>query len=102
MVLAAHFTAVKCGVTTTVEAVRFERPDLVTFRLVRGPVPHVSESFALTELDGRTELTWEGEIGTDLWALGAWWGARVARSWTNAVRASLQQIAAEAERQARR
>jgi hypothetical protein len=71
------------------------------FRIVRGPVPHVSESFGLKEVDDRTELTWEGELGTDLWAFGAWWGARVARSWTDAVRASLREIAAEAERRAK-
>jgi hypothetical protein len=38
MVLAAHFTPVKCGVTTTLETVRFERPNRIDFRLVRGPV----------------------------------------------------------------
>ena len=101
MVLAAHFTPVKCGLTTTVETVRFDRPERVVFRVVRGPVPHVSESFGLKEVDDRTELTWEGELGTDLWALGAWWGARVARSWTDAVRVSLREIAAEAERRAK-
>src|ERR671923_2433625 len=47
MVLAAHFTAVKCGTTTTLETVRFTRPERIDFRLVRGPVPHLSESFLL-------------------------------------------------------
>jgi hypothetical protein len=102
MVLAAHHTAVKCGQTTTVETVRFERPERVIFRVVRGPVPHVAESFALTEVEGGTELIWEGQLGTDLWALGAWWGRRVARSWTKAVHASLQEIAVEAERRTAR
>jgi Polyketide cyclase / dehydrase and lipid transport len=100
MVLAAHFTPVKCGVTTTVETVRFERPGQVSFRVVRGPVPHVAESFVLAEVDGATELTWEGQLGTDLWSFGAWWGSRVARSWTKVVRASLAEIAVEAERRA--
>src|SRR3954452_19449252 len=45
MVLAAHYTPVKRGVTTTVETVRFTRPQRIDFRLVRGPVPHVVESF---------------------------------------------------------
>src|SRR5262249_9781267 len=31
MVLAAHFTPVKCGVATTVETVRFERPERIDF-----------------------------------------------------------------------
>jgi hypothetical protein len=98
MVLAAHFTPVKCGITTTLETVRFERPDRIDFRLVRGPVPHLAESFLMTPSDGGTELRWQGELGTDLWALGEWWGSRVARAWTHAVRTSLHDLAAEAER----
>lgn len=101
MVLAAHFTQVKCGVTTTLETVRFQPPDRIDFRLVRGPVPHLSESFLLTATDADTELRWKGELGTDLWAIGCWWGARVARVWTHAVQASLSEIVAEAERRAR-
>ena len=54
----------------------------------------------LAETGEGTELTWEGELGTDLWALGVWWGGRVARSWEKAVRSSLEAIAAEAERRA--
>ena len=100
MVLAAHFTQVKCGITTTLETVRFERPDRVDFRLVRGPVPHLVESFLLVASDDGTELRWQGELGTDLWAIGEWWGGRVAGAWTRAVRTSLQSIAAEAERRA--
>jgi hypothetical protein len=38
MVLAAHFTPITFGVATTVETVRFERPERVDFRVVRGPV----------------------------------------------------------------
>jgi hypothetical protein len=98
MVLAAHFTQVKCGVTTTVETVRFTRPERIDFRVVRGPVPHLVESFVLEEADGGTKLTWQGELGTDLWALGAWWGDRVARAWEKAVRSSLEPIVVEAER----
>lgn len=100
MVLAAHFTHVRCGITTTLETVRFQRPDRIDFRLVRGPVPHLAESFQLTANDHDTELRWQGELGTDLWAIGAWWGERVARSWTHAVQTSLRQLAAEAERRA--
>ena len=102
MVLAAHFTPVKCGVTTTVETVRFQRPERIDFRLVRGPVPHVVESFLLAAVEDSTDLTWEGELGTDLWSLGAWWGGRVSHAWENAVRSSLASIAAEAERVAGR
>jgi hypothetical protein len=98
MVLAAHFTKVKCGVTTTVETVRFTRPERIDFRVVRGPVPHLVEAFILEPTDVGTRLTWQGDLGTDLWALGGWWGGRVARAWEKAVRASLKPIAAEAER----
>jgi Polyketide cyclase / dehydrase and lipid transport len=98
MVLAAHFTPVKCGTTTTLETVRFQRPERIDFRLVRGPAPHLAESFVLSPTDAGTELRWEGELGTDLWAIGEWWGGRVARAWSNAVQKSLHEIADEAER----
>jgi hypothetical protein len=98
MVLAAHHTLVGNRVTTTVETVRFERPKRVHFRLVRGPVPHVVESFELEEVKAGTRLTWEGELGTDFWALGVWWGDRVAAQWERAVRSSLAAVVAEAER----
>jgi hypothetical protein len=98
MVLAAHYTKVKCGVTSTVETVHFERPDRINFRLVRGPVPHVRESFVLEATAGGSTLTWEGELGTDYGALGALWGNVVARSWEKAVRSSMKAIISEAER----
>ncbi len=101
MALAAHFTPVAAGLTaTTLETVRFERPERIAFRLVRGPVPHLAESFVLTDVEGGTELTWSGELGTDFWGAGAWWGRRVARAWDAAVRASLDGVKAEAERRA--
>jgi hypothetical protein len=102
MVLAAHFTEVGPVVTTTVETVRFEAPDRVHFRLVRGPVPQVVERFELRERDGATELEYSGELGTDLWTLGRWWGRVVARTWEDTVRASLDALTAEAERRAAR
>lgn len=102
MVLAAHFTQVKCGTTTTLETVRFERPDRIDFRLVRGPVPHLVETFRFTPTESGTEFRSEGELGTDGWRLGEWWGAAVARAWTRAVEKSVRQIAAEAERRSPR
>src|SRR5919197_2460918 len=100
MVLAAHFTPVCLGTVTTVETVRFERPHRVDFRVVRGPVPHVRESFLLEPVEEGTALTWTGELGADLWSLGRWWAARVVRRWEAAVRESMRGIAAEAERRA--
>ena len=101
MVVAAHRTPVAGGmVTTTVEAVRFDRPHSVAFRLLRGPVPHVTETFALEEHEGSTRLVYSGELGTDFWAPGAWWGDTVARTWVATVAASLERIRTEAERRA--
>ena len=71
MVLAAHVTEVGRRRVTTVETVRFEPPGRVHFRLVRGPVPHLSEAFELDETDAGTELTWRGELGTDFGRVGA-------------------------------
>ena len=101
LVLAAHFTDVGAGLTaTTVETVRFERPHLVAFRLVRGPVPHVTETYSLRKRAGGTRLEYQGELGTDLWKLGEWWANRVARSWEGAVEDSLRDIRSESERRA--
>jgi hypothetical protein len=102
MVLAAHFTAVRCGDTLTLETVRFVRPERIDFRVVRGPVPHVVESFLFDDADEGTKLTWQGELGTDFWAVGALWGNLVARQWEKAVRSSLEAVVPEAERRADR
>jgi hypothetical protein len=101
LVLAAHFTPAYGLTATTVETVRFEPPERVQFRLVRGPVPHVLETFELAETDGGTRLAYSGELGTDLWLLGSMWGAAVARSWVAAVAATLDGVKSEAERRAR-
>jgi hypothetical protein len=105
MVIAEHYTAVLGGrtVSTTVESVRFERPRLIHFRLLRGPVPLVTETFEFKpgKAGATTEFEYRGELSTDLWAVGAWWGRVVARRWEAAVSESLQSIRAEAERRAR-
>jgi hypothetical protein len=99
MVLAAHYTPIRGRLkATTVETVHFTRPERVDFRLVRGPVPHVLESFQLSEHSGRTRLTYDGELGTDLWSLGRRWGNVVATRWEAVVEASLAAVKAEAER----
>ncbi len=101
LVLAAHYTALGHGLTaTTVETVRFEPPERVSFRLVRGPVPHVVETFELSDTAEGCELLYTGELGTDLWALGERWGDLVARSWERTVAASLAGVREEAERRA--
>jgi hypothetical protein len=103
MVLAAHRTPIRGRlVATTVETVRFSQPDRVDFRLVRGPVPHVVESFELSRDDSGTRLIYHGELGTDLWAAGQRWGNVVAARWEAVVADSLATIKAEAERQTAR
>ena len=102
MVLAEHLTETGRLTTSTLETVRFERPDLIAFRLVRGPVPHVIETYQLREAPDGTSFTYSGEIGADLWQLGQWWAGRVSAPWERAVARSLDQIQAEAERRVRR
>jgi hypothetical protein len=101
MVLAAHFTPTALGTVTTVETVRFERPEQVSFRLVRGPVPAVTETFKLRPVNDGTELEYRGELGTDFWTLGQWWASLVAHTWEATVHQSLNRIRAEAERRPR-
>lgn len=100
LVLAEHYTPIAGGrlQAVTVETVRFTRPERIGFRLVRGPVPHVVETFELSETTAGTRLVYEGELGTDLWRAGQWWGAAVAARWEATVAASLASVKAEAER----
>jgi hypothetical protein len=99
MVLAEHYTHVGPGlIATTLETVRFTRPDRVDFRLVRGPVPHLIEQFVLTGTAGGTRLDYGGELGADGWAAGRWWGEKVGTVWEAAVRRSFAGIKIEAER----
>lgn len=78
LVVAAHHTDLGRYTATTVEAVGFEEPERITFRHLRGPVPHAVEEFVLAETDdGGTELTYRGELGLD-WG-GA--GRLAARRW---------------------
>lgn len=101
MVLAAHRTPVRGElVATTVETVRFERPGAVHFRLLRGPVPHVIERFELTKDGDASLFHYGGEMETDLWALGRWWGDLVARRWDEAVRESVADITRIAQERA--
>jgi hypothetical protein len=103
MVHAAHHTRVGSRlVTTTEETVRFSPPDLVAFRLVRGPVPEVTETFQLSATPAGTRLDYSGELAADLWAIGRWAGRYAAAKWESRVRASLEDIKVEAERRAGR
>lgn len=99
MVLAAHRTPVGGNLTAvTVETVAFEEPARIDFRLVRGPVPHVVETFEFNETATGTRLLYTGELDTDLGAVGQAWGDLVARSWIATVEKALATIKTESER----
>jgi hypothetical protein len=103
LVLAEHFTPIGFGLKAiTVETVHFERPSRISFRLVRGPVPYVTETFQLASADAGTAFAYAGEVAADFWVLGSWWANVVAVRWERAVASSLNEIADEAERRARR
>jgi hypothetical protein len=99
MVVAAHFSRLAGYTAETVEAVRFERPELITFRHLRGPVPHVVETFELYEDQGGTRLEYRGEIGLDFWTVGQV-AARlwVAPTWERVVRESLETTREECQK----
>jgi hypothetical protein len=102
LVLAEHFTKVGRRTAVTLETVRFERPGRVSFRLVRGPVPEVTETFELAAEEGGTRFTYSGVMGTDLWGLGATWGRAVSKKWEQTVAVSIASIKQESERRAGR
>jgi hypothetical protein len=102
MVLAAHHTPIRGKLTAvTVETVTFAPPERIGFRLLRGPVPHVTETFTLTTTAAGCRLDYTGELGTDFGRLGAWWGRLVARKWEATVQATMTAVKTEAERPAR-
>lgn len=102
-VLAVHRTPVGRRLTAvTVETVTFDPPTRIGFRLLRGPVPLVTETFTLEDHGDRTTLRYHGDLGTDLWRIGQAWGNLVARSWLATVDASMQAAKTESERLAGR
>lgn len=100
LVLAAHRTPFRGTTVTTVETVRFVRPERVEFRHVRGPVPHAVETFLLRDIGDGTQLVYTGELGLDLWWLGRWWAGRVVPVWNGVVQRSLEEVRAGAEARA--
>jgi hypothetical protein len=98
LVVAAHDTKVHFYTARTVEAVHFERPERVDFKLLTGPIPHAVEYFALEEMGGATELRYGGEVGIDFFFLGRLAGRYwVRRQWERAVREHLEEIRGRAE-----
>jgi hypothetical protein len=101
MVVARHFSKVAFYTAETVESVRFDSPGRITFRHLRGPVPHAVETFELTERNGGTELVYTGELGIDFWVLGRLAGRYwVTPTWLGIVREHLAEIKTTAEARA--
>ncbi len=101
LVVAEHRTKLPLMDAVTVEAVQFHPPGRISFRLLRGPVPHVSEEFLLEETGSGTALSYRGELGADLWVLGRLYGGSiVCPSWESAVAHSMEEIKKGAERRA--
>ena len=71
IVVAEHRTRLPLMDAITVESVRFQRPERVSFRLLRGPVPHVLEEFVLEEQDDGTLFTYRGSWGRTCGSSGA-------------------------------
>lgn len=96
MVVARHVSKVSFYTAETVEAVRFEEPERVVFRHLRGPVPHATEEFVLSEDDDDAEVThveYRGELGIDFWFLGRLAGRYwVVPEWERQVRPHVQQL----------
>ena len=103
LVVAAHHTPVHFYTSRTVEAVRFEPPERITFRHLAGPVPEAFEEFTLREEDGETVIEYRGEIGIDFWWLGRLAGRLwVIPQWESKVRPHLEGIREPAEERAER
>jgi hypothetical protein len=100
-VLAAHHTPTPRGISTTVETVRFIRPERVEFRLLQGPVSHTTEHFHLREVEGGTEIEYAGELGVDLPLIASWYAKKVVPIWNRTVERSLEGVKASAEERAR-
>jgi hypothetical protein len=105
MVVARHVSKVAFYTSETVESVRFDAPGRISFRHLRGPVPHAVEAFELADRNGGTELVYTGELGIDFWVLGKLAGRYwVTPTWLRIAREHLGEVktAAEARAGARR
>jgi hypothetical protein len=101
LVVAAHDTRVHFYTARTVEAIDFDAPRRVGFRHLTGPVPYAVEEFALEDVDGDTELHYEGEIGIDFFAFGRIAARHWVRpQWERVVREHLEDLKRRAERRA--
>ena len=102
LVVAAHHTRLRTHTSTTVESVRFERPERISFRLLRGVSPHVIEEFVLEDEDGATRFRYSGELAMDFWAVGKLAGRHLVKPiWERVVARHVAQVKGAAEERAR-
>jgi hypothetical protein len=98
LVVAAHHTKLRRFTSTTVEAVRFEQPERITFRLLRGIAPSVTEEFPFRETETGTRFAYTGQLAMDLWVLGRLVGAALVKpTWEKVVRQHMERIKDAAE-----
>lgn len=55
------------------------------------------ESFLLRDVEGGTEVVYQGELGADLWAAESWRGRRLVPLWERIVGGSLEEVCETAE-----
>ena len=62
---------------TTLEEVILEPSERITFRHIKGPLHYAWEQFTFKEVDGDTELTYEGEFIWNRIPIIGWFGGMV-------------------------
>ena len=98
LVVAAHHTRLSGFTSTTVESVRFEPPERISFRLLRGVAPSVTEQFSFDETGAGTAFRYHGELAMDFWILGRIAGRYlVAPTWERVVRRHMEHVKEIAE-----
>ncbi len=102
LVVAAHHTRLSLLTSTTVESVRFEMPERISFRLLRGVAPSVTEEFTFEQDDGGTVMGYQGELAMDFWIFGRLAGRFLVKpTWERVVGCHLDDVKAMAEERAR-
>lgn len=103
LVVAAHHTRLSLLTSTTIESVRFEAPERISFRLLRGVAPSVTEEFAFQDADHGTVMRYQGELAMDFWIFGRLAGRFLVKpTWEKVVRRHLDGVKTMAEERARR
>ena len=84
---------------TTLEEVKLEPPDRITFRHVKGPLHYAREEFVLNDVDGDTELVHSGEFIWNRFPVLGWLGGwfYTKRTFERAIEKHVQQIKASCD-----